>query len=424
LAMGLEPLAEVVPRTAQMRSAGVGVVEQRGGPLRFRPRVVRVIARLNVGGPAWHVVLLSAGTERRYPTVLVAGNIPRGELDMSGLATELGVELLRIPELGRTVRPLDDLVALWKLWRMFRATRPEVVHTHTAKAGTLGRLAAWLAGVPIRVHTFHGHVFHGYFGRVKTFLFLTVERILARLTTKVVAISPRQADELRRYLRVPAERIAVIPLGLDLGRFVAADAAVERQGFRRSIGAGSEVVVAMVGRLTAIKNHALAIRALARLSGTLPAFLLVIVGGGEEEPALRNLVARLGLDQSVRFLGWRRDLEAVYYGSDVVALSSDNEGTPVCLIEALACGRPVVATNVGGVPDLLEEGRLGILVPPRDEAAFADALLGVANATGGMNHASTPGSSIARRYGVERLVGDVERLYDELVAARPAAPQR
>ena len=422
--MGLEPLAEVVPRTAQMRSAGVGVVEQRGGPLRFRPRVVRVIARLNVGGPAWHVVLLSAGTERRYPTVLVAGNIPRGELDMSGLATELGVELLRIPELGRAVRPLDDLVALWKLWRMFRATRPEVVHTHTAKAGTLGRLAAWLAGVPIRVHTFHGHVFHGYFGRVKTFLFLTVERILARLTTKVVAISPRQADELRRYLRVPAERIAVIPLGLDLGRFVAADAAVERQGFRRSIGAGSEVVVAMVGRLTAIKNHALAIRALARLSGTLPAFLLVIVGGGEEEPALRNLVARLGLDQSVRFLGWRRDLEAVYYGSDVVALSSDNEGTPVCLIEALACGRPVVATNVGGVPDLLEEGRLGILVPPRDEAAFADALLGVANATGGMNHASTPGSSIARRYGVERLVGDVERLYDELVAARPAAPQR
>jgi len=422
--MGLEPLAEFVPRTAQMRGADVGLVQQRDGPLRFRPRVVRVIARLNVGGPAWHVVLLSAGTELRYPTVLVAGSVPHGESDMSGLATERGVELLRIPELGRTVRPLDDLVALWKLWRLFRATRPEVVHTHTAKAGTLGRLAAWLAGVPIRVHTFHGHVFHGYFGGFKTFLFLTVERILARLTTKVVAISPRQADDLRRYLRVPAERITVIPLGLDLDRFVEADAEAERQGFRRSIGAGSEVVVAMVGRLTAIKNHALAIRALARLSGTLPAFLLVIVGGGEEEPALRNLVARLGLEKSVRFLGWRRDLEAVYYGSDVVALSSDNEGTPVCLIEALACGRPVVATTVGGVPDLLEEGRLGILVPPRDEAAFADALFAVGNAPGRENRAVRPASSIARRYGVERLVADIERLYDDLVALRPAARRR
>ena len=142
------------------------------------------------------------------------------------------------------------------------------------------------------------------------------------------------------------------------------------------------------------------------------------------EAGLRDLVAQLGLDQSVRFLGWRHDLEAVYYGSDVVALSSDNEGTPVCLIEALACGRPVVATNVGGVPDLLEEGRLGILVPPRDDAAFAEALLAVANAPGRETQAMRPASSIARRYGVERLVADVERLYDDLVALRPAARQR
>jgi glycosyltransferase involved in cell wall biosynthesis len=420
--MGLEPLSEVVPHTPHMRAADVGQVEQRGGPLRFGPRVVRVVARLNVGGPAWHVVLLSAGTEVRYPTLLVAGNVQRSESDMSGLAQELAVELLRVPALGRNVRPLDDLAALWKLWRVLRATRPEIVHTHTAKAGTLGRLAAWLAGVPIRVHTFHGHVFHGYFGRFKTFLFLSVERALARITTKFVAISPRQAEDLRRYLQVPAEQIAVIPLGLDLDRFLDADAARERRGFRQSIGAGSEVVIAMVGRLTAIKNHALAIRALSRLSGKSHRFLLVIAGGGEEEPALRDLVARLRLEESVRFLGWRHDLEAVYYGSDIVALSSDNEGTPVCLIEALSCGRPVVATNVGGVPDLLEDGRLGVLVPPRDEGAFANALVALANAPARQNHEIGPQTSIGQRYGIKRLVQDVERLYDELVALRSTTP--
>src|SRR5439155_145014 len=234
---------------------------------------------------------------------------------------------------------LIDVVAFWKLWWLCRTARPHIVHTHTAKAGTLGRLAAWLAGVPVRVHTFHGHVFHGYFGRLKTLWFITVERALARITTQVVAISPRQAQDVARYLRLPAERVGVIPLGLDLDRFLTADAELERRRFREDIGAGSEVVVTMVGRLTAIKNHELALRAFARLPQGSPQFLLVLVGGGEEEGRLRELVAQLGLAERVRFLGWRSDLEAVYYGSDIVALSSDNEGTPVCLIEALACGR-------------------------------------------------------------------------------------
>jgi len=326
-------------------------------------RVVRIIARLNVGGPAWHVVLLSAGTQARYPTLLVAGSVQRGEADMSGFARERGVPFLSIPELGRTLHPLNDVVAFWKLWRLCRTARPHIVHTHTAKAGTLGRLAAWLAGVPVRVHTFHGHVFHGYFGRLKTLFVITVERALARITTKFVAISPRQAKDVARYLGLPLDRVGVIPLGLDLDRFLRADAELERRRFREDIGARSDVVVTMVGRLTAIKNHELALRAFARLPHGSPRFLLVLVGGGEEEGRLRRMASQLGLAERVRFLGWRRDLEAVYYGSDVVALTSDNEGTPVCLIEALACGRAVVATNVGGVADVLEEGRLGLLVP-------------------------------------------------------------
>jgi len=381
--------------------------------------VVRIIARLNVGGPAWHVVLLSAGTQARYPTLLVAGSVQRGEADMSGFARERGVAFLSIPELGRTLHPLNDVVALWKLWRLCRTARPHIVHTHTAKAGTLGRLAAWLAGVPVRVHTFHGHVFHGYFGRLKTLFFITVERALARITTKFVAISPRQAKDVARYLGLPPDRVGVIPLGLDLDRLLKADAELERRRFRDEIGARSDVVVTMVGRLTAIKNHALALRAFARLPHGSPRFLLALVGGGEEEGRLRELASRLGLAERVRFLGWRRDLAAVYYGSDIVALTSDNEGTPVCLIEALACGRAVVATNVGGVADVLEEGRLGLLVPPRDEAALARALLTLADGSARERFGTTGSTAIGERYGVQRLVRDVERLYDELLAQRP-----
>src|SRR6266704_4221015 len=271
-----------------------------------RVRVLRVIARLNVGGPAWNAVLLTSGTRARYPTLLAVGSTGSHEADMSPLAQQHGVPLTRISGLGREVRLLGDLRALWKLWRLCRTTRPHIVHTHTAKAGTLGRLAAWLAGVPVRVHTFHGHVFHGYFGRLKTLFFITVERALARITTKFVAISPRQAKDVARYLGLPPDRIGVIPLGLDLDRFLSADAELERRRFRDEIGARSDVVVTMVGRLTAIKNHELALRACARLLHGSPRFLLALVGGGEEEGRLRELASRLGLAARVRFLGWRR----------------------------------------------------------------------------------------------------------------------
>src|SRR3989442_6013320 len=233
----------------------------------------------------------------------------------------------------------------------------------------MGLMAAWLVGVPVRVHTFHGHVFHGYFGRLKTLCFITLERALARITTQVVAISPRQAKDVARYLRLPAERVGVIPLGLDLDRFFTADADLERRRFREDISAGSDVVVTMVGRLTAIKNHELALRAFARLPHESPRFLLVLVGGGEEEGRLRELVAQLGLGERVRFLGWRSDLEAVYYGSDIVALISDNEGTPLFLIEALARVAGVGATNSGGVSDGPSQWRLGRAVPPPDVCA-------------------------------------------------------
>ncbi len=385
--------------------------------------MLRAIARLNVGGPAWNAVLLTAGTRARYPTVLAAGATGPHEADMSGLAEAHGVALLRIPGLGREVRPAGDLRALWTLWRLCRSLRPDIVHTHTAKAGTLGRLAAWLAGVPVRVHTFHGHVFRGYFGRWRSALYVAIERLLARITTRIVAISPRQADELRRYLRLGDGRVTVIPLGFDLGRLVRVDVPAARRRFRERLGAGDQVVVTMVGRLTAIKNHALALRAFAAVAATAANVLLVLVGGGEEERPLRALARNLDVSDRVRFAGWWDDLEAVYYGSDVVALSSKNEGTPVCLIEALACGRAVVATDVGGVADVLGEGAYGIIVPAGDEAAFAAALRRVLDPRERARLEGLGRSSVVSRYDVGRLVADVEALYDELLEGSRAGAE-
>lgn len=383
-----------------------------------RVTVVRVIARLNVGGPAWHVVLLTAGTRERYPTILATGAVAPDERDMSALALERGVSLRRIPGLARDSSLLGDLRALFALWWLFRRVRPQIVHTHTAKAGTLGRLAAVLAGVPIRVHTFHGHVFRGYFGPWRSALFLSIERLLARITTRVVAISSSQATELSRLLWLRPQRIAVVPLGLELAHFVSADADAARRRFREKVEAGDRVVVTMVGRLTAIKNHALAIRALAEAATEAPDLLLVLVGGGEEERALRALAVELGISDRVRFAGWWEDLEAVYYGSDVVALSSTNEGTPVCLIEALACGRAVIATNVGGVADVLAEGTVGVMVPPESVSAFADALVRLSDPVERTTFEQRGRDRVLGRYDSRRLVSDVEALYDTLVGER------
>ena len=378
-------------------------------------RVVRILTRLNIGGPAYHAILLTAGTEARYPTLLVTGSVGTAEGDITDMAVAHDIPLMRIPELGRNISPMNDLRVLWKLWTLCRCLKPEIVHTHTAKAGALGRLAAWLAGVPIRVHTFHGHVFHGYFGRFKTALFVIIERYLARMTTRIVAISPGQSVDIQKYLKVPADRIAIVPLGLELDRFARDDADTLRAKFRDDLAVHDEIVILVVGRLTRIKNQALAMSALPLLRKADSRFILALVGGGEDEQALKKLAESLGVADRVRFLGWRHDMAAVYYGSDIVALTSDNEGTPVCLIEALACGKPVVATAVGGVPDLLREGALGLLVPPGDVEAFVSAMVSLIDLSAREHIARGGPQDVRVRFDISRLVTDIEQLYDTLL---------
>jgi glycosyltransferase involved in cell wall biosynthesis len=379
-------------------------------------RVVRLIARLNVGGPALHVMHLSAGL-KRYPTLLVSGHVADGEGDLWPEVELRGVELHRLKELGRRVRPWQDLVALVKLVRLFRAERPAVVHTHTAKAGTLGRIAAVLAGVPVRVHTFHGHVFRGYFSPRMSRLVVFVERLLARLTTCVVVISESQRRELVEEFRIcPPERIQVVPLGLELERFAPALLDPLRGSLRAELNAAQRPIVTIVGRLVPIKNHELFLEMARELKAAGEDCMFCVVGGGTEEERLRALAASWGLSEQVRFLGWRNDLEAIYADSDVVVLTSHNEGTPVCLIEALAAGRAVVATDVGGVRDVLGGGRLGTLTPPGDvQALVAGVRRLLASSEMRRSFEAAGPAEIPARFSIQRLRADVEHLYDSLL---------
>ena len=404
-------------------------------------KILRIIARLNVGGPARHVVWLTeALNDTEFESLLIAGTVPPGEEDMGYLAAERGVEPVYVKEMSRELSP-KDIVSLAKIYRGMRLYRPDVVHTHTAKAGTVGRTAAflyrWLTpgtliGRPRRVrivHTFHGHVFHSYYGRAKTRLFLFIERMLARVTDRIVVISRRQMEEISREFAVSrATRFAVIPLGIDLEPFT--DSASARAAFRSEIGASeSDIVVGFIGRLTEIKNiqMLLAAAAAVRKSSDAAAGRLrfVIAGDGHLRAGLEETAAELGVEGLVSFIGNRTDIPAVYAGMDIVALTSLNEGTPLSLIEAMAAGRPYISTRVGGVADLLGEsvetyGRFtlyerGLGTEPNETGGFAEGLIYLAKNERLRNELGTLGRNhVQRNYSKDRLIDDIKNLYREL----------
>jgi glycosyltransferase involved in cell wall biosynthesis len=390
-----------------------------------RIRVLRVIARLNVGGPALHTVLL---TERlpaeRYDSSLVTGVADASEGDYLTLHGVASDRLVHIGTLGRELSGTRDLRALVDLVRLMRRERPHVVHTHTAKAGTLGRLAAILARVPVRVHTFHGHVFDGYFSPAKTRLFLAIERALARRTQRILTVSAHVRDELLALGIGRRDQVTVVPLGLDLDPFSRADE--QRGALRRELQLDADTpLVGIVARLVPIKAHEVFLDAAARIAARLPECRFVVVGDGERRAELEEIAARHGIAARVHFLGWRADLARLHADLDVVVLTSRNEGSPVALIEAMAAGLPVVATSVGGVPDLVQEGAHGHLVAMDDAAALADAtvaLLGDPERRRAMGRAGR--AHVLARHGADRLVADVDRVYREELAAAASRSRR
>jgi glycosyltransferase involved in cell wall biosynthesis len=387
-----------------------------------RIKILRVIARLNMGGPALHVSYLTAGLrERGYDTTLVAGTLARGEDSMSFVADARDVEVVRIDELGREISPLRDLVATLRLARLIRRERPDILHTHTAKAGTVGRVAALLAGrraPPIVVHTFHGHVLRGYFGPLRSRLFRLLERWLAARTTALIAVSPQVRDDLVALGVAPPERFVVIRLGIELDERVAA----ERDGraeSRRYLGIASDrFAVGWIGRMTAVKRTDDVLVAFRRLRDDGVDAVLCMVGDGPDRPELERRAHELGVIRDTLFLGYQEDVAPFYAAFDALVLPSSNEGTPVSAIEALAAGRPVVATRVGGVPDVVQEGQDGFLVDPGATDDLADRLARLARDPALRERMGGAGRErVLPRYAVARLIDDVDRLYRSLLAS-------
>ena len=386
-----------------------------------------MIARLNMGGPAHHVSLLSGLLdEDRYETLLLHGDVGAGEASLADVAARWRASLQEVPGLGPEIRPARDVRALASLVRTMRARRPDLLHTHTAKAGLLGRLAALIAGSPrpVIVHTYHGHVLEGYFGPIRNRVYRSLERWLGARSDVLIGVSQATVDDLVRLGVAPRSKFRVVPIGLDLDPFLEAGDA-ERESFRAACGVASgDVLLTFVGRLVPIKRVDLALQAVARARGLGAPVRLAVVGDGELRESLERIASALGIERDVRFLGYRSDVAAVAAGSDIALLTSDNEGTPVSLIEAAAASRPAVATAVGGVPDVVTPAT-GVLLPPGDADGLGAAIAALSSEPVRRTEMGEAARRHVReRFSVARLLRDIDELYAELMPGARRPPLR
>lgn len=382
-------------------------------------RILRVITRLNVGGPAIHTTLLTEhlNDDGLFESVLVCGSLAEGEGSMEDFARRHGVQPVHVAELGREISPFDDLKGLWQLYWLFRRYRPAIVHSHTAKAGTLGRIAARLARVPVIVHTFHGHVFSGYFSSRKTRLFIWIERFLARCSDAILVLSQKQRKDILGFGIGDSRKVRIVPLGIDLTPFVRGHGGV----LRGELGLAQEAcLVGIVGRLTAIKNQRLFLTVASALAKEHDGILhFVVVGDGELREELKEYAKGLGIAQRVSFLGWRDDLPNIYRDLDVLVLTSENEGTPVTVIEAMASGCPVVAMRVGGVPDMIRDGKTGFLADAGDVGALQEKILTLLKDKNLAAKVARAAREFAlSTYSIDRLEKEMRELYLQLLRAK------
>lgn len=380
------------------------------------PRILRIVNRFNLGGPTYNAANLSCFLSDDFETLLIGGGCQQHEASSEFILDKLHLDYKVLEEMGRDIHWMRDRQALRAIGRIIDTFKPDIVHTHASKAGALGRLAASRRKVPAIVHTFHGHVFHSYFGPVKTAIYKNAERYLARLTDAIVAISDTQRDELVHTYRIaPANKVEVIPLGFELERFQENQQEM-RSAWRNRMGLREdELAIGMVGRLTPIKNHEFFLQVIDSLKQEFESFKAVVIGGGELEQSLKSAASPLG--DHVVFAGWEREIERAMAGLDIVVLTSDNEGTPVSLIEAQAAGNPVISTDVGGVRDVVKDNMSGFLVQKGDVDDYTRKLLKLARdkdlretmGVAGKQHVFSTFSHI-------RLAADMEALYRRLLA--------
>ncbi len=376
-------------------------------------RVLRIIARMNVGGPAWQVSVLTRGLDRdRFESRLVAGDVGEGEADFIELR-DPDLPVVKIPALGRSLRIGDDLRAFIAIRQTIRDYRPDIVHTHTAKAGLLGRIAAATCRVPVRVHTFHGHVLHGYFNRWVTRAVRIIEGLLARQTSVLVTVGSQVRDDLIWAGIGRADQYVVIPPGAALEELP------NRVSARGSLGLPiKQPVVLFVGRLTSIKRPDRLIEAIDLVLKRRPDVILAIAGEGDLLEETRVLAEPLG--PSVRFLGWRRDITCLYAAADCMVLTSDNEGMPVTLIEAAMAGVPSVTTDVGSAREVVLNEVTGIVVES-SASAIADGLIRLLDGDLRDKMGTAARARAESKFGTKRLVADHEALYERLLVSDGSA---
>ena len=392
------------------------------------PKVLRIINRLNIGGPTWNAALLAKHLAPEFETLLVAGSRDISEGNSEFLVQELGVDFLEVKEMRRRIDPFYDYRAYRKIKSLIDDFKPDIVHTHAAKSGAIGRLAAINAKVPVIVHTFHGHIFHSYFNSFQTRFFLQTERYLAKRSSAIIAISEKQKEELvHQYQVCDEEKVKVIPLGFDLSKF-REDMELKRTKFRKAYQiSDNEIAIGIIGRLVPVKNHKLFIASAKQVLDRIKLPVrFFIVGDGSERYDLLSYCESLGLKAvfypeqvavaPVTFTSWRKDVDVVMAGLDLVCLSSWNEGTPVSLIEAQAAGKPIVSCSVGGIENTVLENQSALLVPPDDISAFSAAILNLlVNHDLRANMAVKGWPFVKERFHYERLTQDIKKLYKELL---------
>jgi glycosyltransferase involved in cell wall biosynthesis len=376
------------------------------------PKILRIINRFNIGGPTYNAAYLSKHLSNDFETLLVGGQKDVTEDSSGFILDNLGLEPTIIPEMKREVDLKEDRIAYKKIKELIGDYKPDIVHTHASKAGAIGRLAAHKMKVPQIYHTFHGHVFHSYFGKAKTAMYKSIERNLAKKSTRIIAISDIQKYELSTIHKIcKPEKITVVPLGFDLARFHT-DIETKRKEFRATWNiADDELAIGIVGRLVPIKNHELFLEAAKEVTDSSSKKLkFIIVGDGELRGELESKVSELGLNNVV-FTSWQKNVDQVNAGLDIICLTSKNEGTPVSLIEAQASRKPIVTTNVGGIENVVKPKETALLSPSGDMKAFADNLLQLVENDQMRNDFSNGGEHVLRSFHYTRLCSDFEKIY-------------
>jgi len=384
------------------------------------PKILRIINRFNIGGPTYNATFLTKYINEEYETLLIGGNPEKDEADSLHILNEYGLDPLLISEMQRIPNFKSDRAAYRKIKQIIQEFKPDIVHTHAAKAGALGRKAAFACKVPVVVHTFHGHVFHSYFGRMKTFLFKMIERRLAAKSDGIIAISDIQKKELSEIHKIcPASKIKVIPLGFDLEKFHVnreENRTLTREKFKIEV---DEIAIAIVGRLAAIKNHTLFLAVAEEiLKKTTKKVRFFIVGDGDERSAIEARVSELNskFNNKIEMTSWIKDIGSFNAGIDIMCLTSDNEGTPVSLIEAQAGNLPIVTTDVGGVRDVVLNGETGWIIPPNNVHLFAEKLLLLVEDETERNRISKNGwNFVENKFHYTTLIRNMEEYYQFLL---------